>query len=393
MTLQTRTGGVLLERVEARRHELERATLARVYGVSDPASVDDPAYVIGLRQAVAAAISYALAAIADRDSPPPPPQLLSQARCAASHGVALDTVLRRYVAGHALLGDFLIGEAGAAGGAVVSKELREALRIEGALFDRLLDAVAAEYANEVESRSRGTDRQRAKLVRALLDGEMIDIADLRYDLEAWHLGLLATGPGAGEALRQLAAALDREILHVQPESGTAWAWLGGHGRLDTDEVVRAAGSGLPATVRLAVGEPGRGLSGWHLTHRQARAALPVARQGRDPVVRYSDVTLLAAALSDEVMASSLHDLYLEPLTHESDGGEALRQTLLAYFRSGRNVSSTAAALGISWPTVKARLDTIEGRIGRSLGACAAEVETALQLQRLASPPPSQLASS
>jgi hypothetical protein len=307
--------------------------------------------------------------------------------------VALDTVLRRYVAGHALLGDFLIGEAEAAGEAVASEELREALRVEGALFDRLLDAVAAEYASEVEGRSRGTDRQRTKLVRALLDGEMVDIADLRYDLEAWHLGLLATGPGAGQALRQLAGALDREILRVQPESGTAWAWLGGHHRLDTDEVVRVAGCGLPGTVRLAVGEPGRGLSGWHLTHRQARAALPVALQSREHIVRYSDVTLLAAALSDDVMAGSLRDFYLEPLTHEPDGGEALRQTLRAYFQSGRYVSSTAAALGISWPTVKARLETIEERIGRPLGACAAEVETALRLQRLGSPPSSQHASS
>jgi hypothetical protein len=374
--------GVLFERIEARRSELERATLARVYGVSDPASVDDPAYVVGLRRTVAAAISYAIAAIADHDETPPPPQLLSQARHAARCGVPLDTVLRRYLAGHALLGDFLIAEAEMAGDSIASEELREALRVEGALLDKLLDVVAAEYGKEIAARPRGADRQRLELVQALLDGEMIDIASLRYDLDGWHLGLLATGPGAGQALRQLAAALAREILYVQPEGGTAWAWLGGHRRLEAAEVVPEARGGLPGSVKLAVGEPARGLSGWHLTHRQARAALPIAAQGPERVVRYSDVTLLASALADEVMAASLHELYLQPLTQEQDGGEALRQALRAYFRSGRNVSSTAAALGLSWPTVKARLDTIEELIGRPLDACSAEVETALQLQQL-----------
>jgi sugar diacid utilization regulator len=147
-------------------------------------------------------------------------------------------------------------------------------------------------------------------------------------------------------------------------------------------VVRFAGDHLPGTVTLAVGEPGLGLAGWHLSHRQARAALPVAIQSPERVVRYAEVTLLASALSDDVMASSLEELYLLPLTEEADGGEALRQTLRAYFQTGRNVSSAAAALGISWPTVKARLDTIEERIGRPLSACGAEVETALRLQWL-----------
>ncbi|MGC1165791.1 MAG: helix-turn-helix domain-containing protein [Solirubrobacterales bacterium] len=372
----------LIEGLRERRGELERATLARVYGVSDPASVDDPTYVVGLRQTVAAAIAYALSALTQRQCPQPPPQLFAQARHAARSGVALNTVLRRYVAGHALFADFLIGEAERSDGAVAGSELRKALRVEAALFDNLIDTVAAEYAEELEGRSRGTDQQRLELVRALLDGEIADTSRLRYELDAWHLALLATGPGARESLCRLAVALDRQVLHVRPDSATAWAWFGGRHPLGTDQVARFAAEHLPGTVTLALGEPGRGFPGWHLSHRQARAALPVAIQSPERVVRYADVTLLASALSDDVMASSLEELYLLPLAQEHDGGEALRQTLRAYFRAGRNVSSAAAALGISWPTVKARLDTIEERIGRPLSACTAEVETALRLQRL-----------
>jgi hypothetical protein len=376
----------LIEGLHERCGELERATLVRVYGVSDPASVEDPTYVVGLREAVAAAIAYALSALTQRQCPQPPPQLFAQARHAARSGVALETVLRRYLAGHALLGDFLIGEVEMSGGALAGEELRGALRIEATLFDNLIGAVAAEYAKELEGRSRGTEQQRAELVRALLDGEIVDTSRLRYELDAWHLGLLATGPGARESLCRLATALDRQVLHVQPDSATVWAWLGGRRPLCAEEVLRLAGECLPGTVTVAVGEPGLGFAGWHLSHRQARAALPVALQSSERVVRYADVTLLASALSDDLMASSLEELYLLPLTKEHDGGEALRQTLRAYFRTGRNVSSTAAALGISRPTVNARLDTIQERIGRPLSACAAEVETALRLQRLQPPP-------
>jgi DNA-binding PucR family transcriptional regulator len=78
----------------------------------------------------------------------------------------------------------------------------------------------------------------------------------------------------------------------------------------------------------------------------------------------------------------LQRLYLDPLAYEKDGGAALRQTLRAYFMAGRHVSSTAAALGVSRQTVAVRLRTIEDRIGRSLDACASEIDTALRMQEL-----------
>lgn len=129
----------------------------------------------------------------------------------------------------------------------------------------------------------------------------------------------------------------------------------------------------------AIGEPGHGPSGWRLSHRQAKMALPVALRGQPNVVSYRDVAILASVLGDEVLTGSLTELYLTPLRHERDGGAVLRQTLRAYFAAGRNVASTAAALGVSRQTVIRRLRTVEQRIARPLETCATEMETALQL--------------
>src|SRR4029077_15954907 len=103
---------------------------------------------------------------------------------------------------------------------------------------------------------------------------------------------------------------------------------------------------LPAEVALAIGEPAEGLAGWRQSHRQGAAAFNVARRRWKPIVRYADVALLASAMQDELLVSSLRQLYLEPLEAERDGGRVARETLRAYFGTERNVSSAAAALGV-----------------------------------------------
>jgi DNA-binding PucR family transcriptional regulator len=133
---------------------------------------------------------------------------------------------------------------------------------------------------------------------------------------------------------------------------------------------------------LAIGQSGRGISGWRLTHRQAKLALSVALRSDDQIVSYSDVALLASVLKDTVLEESLRQAYLAPLEGERDGGVALRETLRAYLAAGRNVSSSAAALGVSRQTVKRRVCLAEERIGHPLSERAVEIETALRLTQL-----------
>jgi hypothetical protein len=375
--------GTLLREREA---EIGQAVLARVYGVSDPAAVDDPEYVHGLRAAVSAALAYGIAGIDGRPEHPPPipPQLLAQARFAARSGVSLDTVLRRYFAGYALLGDFVIQTVEESGTALGESELRRLWRSEATLFDRLVAAVAEAHTVEAGERQRSTRQRRVELVGRLLDGELLDASELRYELDGWHLAVIARGPGGPQAVRKLAAQLDRSLLIARPGGETVWAWLGGVRRLCTEEALACAHP--PGGVSLAWGEPGEGIEGWRLTHNQARAAASVAMQGSEKLVRYADVALLVTLFRDEVLARSLQELYLKPLGSERDGGEALRQTLRAFFAADRNVSSAASALGVTRQTVNRRLRSTEEKIGRSLDVCAAEMETVLRFADLGGRP-------
>jgi hypothetical protein len=371
------------ERLRERRSEIEEGTLARVKAVSDPAKVDDPEYALGLRDAVGVALDYAIASIETSRGRQTavPAHLLMQARAAARNGVSLDTVLCRYSAGYTLLGDYLIEAAEVT--RVSSAELRRALRAQAAVYDRLINTISAEYSRDAERRARTSGQRRAQLVRMLLAGDPVDPADLRYSLEGWHLAILASGPGAVEALRSFAATLDREHLLVQIEENTVWIWLGGRSPLSTSEVLGLLERDVSAQISLALGEPGWGIDGWRLTHRQAKAAMSVSQRGLAKRVRYADVALLASALRDDVLASSLRDIYLAPLEGGPDRGEAMCRTLNAYFATGCNASSTSAKLGVSRQTVNRRLRGIEERIGRPLDDCTAEMQLALRLREVA----------
>jgi PucR C-terminal helix-turn-helix domain/GGDEF-like domain len=370
----------LASRLRQRLPEIQAAIATRVYAIADPRDVADPSYLQGLDGALAAAIDHRLAVLeaGERRAPEVPPVLLAQARLDARDGVPLDTVLRRYFAGNALFGDFLVEEAERAG--VPNSTLRRLLATQATLGDSLLAAVSAEHAREAKNRPANSAERRRECAKGLLAGKLVDHSELDYDLDANHLALIAKGEGAPEAMRMLAGHLDRRLLAVCHEEEPVWAcWLGGRRPLEAKQALRALGEIPLEQIVVAVGEPGEGLTGWRLSHRQAKAALSIAERRGQAIVHYADVALLAAILRDDLAVSSLHQLYLEPLGRTRDGGGVARETLRAYFAAERNVSSTAAALGVDRRTVTNRIHAVEDLFGRPLKDFATELETALQL--------------
>jgi hypothetical protein len=377
---------VLASRLCERLPELQGAIATRVYAISDPHDVADSAYLEGLNAALAAAVEHRLAVleVAERRAPAVPSVLLAQARLDARDGVSLDTVLRRYFAGNAIFGDFLVEEAERA--EVPNSILRRLLGAQATLGDRLLAAVSAEYAREAKARPSSASERQRECVKGLLAGKLVDHSELGYDLGAHHLALVVKGDGSSEVMRVLAGRLDRRLLAVCREEEPIWAcWLGGRGPLEAEQALRALGEISLDRVVVTVGEPGEGLSGWRLSHRQAKAALPIAERRGQAVLRYADVALLASILADDLAATSLHRLYLEPLERARDGGKVGQETLRAYFAAERNVSSTAAALGVDRRTVTNRIRAVEDLLGRPLKEIAMELETALRLDECASP--------
>jgi hypothetical protein len=422
MTHDTSGIAAVVRGLRSRRGEIEAAIYARVRDavpMSDRVG-EDVEYVQGLREAVAAAVSFGLRTIERELVASPssslrpeevPEVAIVQARRAARGGVSADAVLRRYVLGHMLLWDFVMEEANQVG---EGQALREMSQSQSSALDHLMEAVAYEHAQERERMGRSQEQRRLELVRGLLEGEIsvngdgghgrvggIDVTgggwaggtwsaaggesavqELGYELDAEHVGVIARGADVREALGGLARTLDRRLLCLSVSEGMAWAWLGGRRSLRM-ETLRHAGRELPEGVCLVVGEPAWGLAGFRSSHRQAQAGLAVAlRRSPTGLTRYGDVALLASALKDEMLAQALIEIYIAPLRNARDGGAALRQTLRAYLAAECSVSSTAAALGVVRNTIEKRLRAIEEHLDCSLHPCPAELGVALALDEI-----------
>jgi hypothetical protein len=388
----------VVARLRERRIELTEAIHARVTsGEFASSSEHDTQYEVGLRAAIAATIEYALDGIPDGEwTWPIPGATIEQAHREAHTGISLELVLRRCVAAHALLGEFVMEEAdrdqhpphlthNSDQNGDQSSVLAGVLRAQASVLDRLVGAIAREYEQEATRVARSPQRRRLQRVSRLLDGGPVEPSQLGYRLDAWHLGVIAAGTDAAQAIKDLAQGVDRRLLSVTHTQQRVWAWLGGRKPLLVHESQQLH-THKPANegVIIALGEPGHGLHGWRLTHHQAQAALSVALHEHQPasVTRYADVALLALALKDQTLAQSLIDIYLTPLNQQRDHGIASRETLRAYLTTGCNASSAAATLGVARNTVENRLRTIEHTLNRTLHTYLAELKTALHLEEL-----------
>ncbi len=376
---------ILATRLRLQRADVEDAILARVRALAASSGERDAEYLAGLSAAVAAVVDLCLTGIEHGEEwlGPIPTEALTQARRAAGNGVSLETVLRRYVAGHTLLSDFLMQEAERGDLLNQWAALRGVQRVLASLLDRLIVTITAEYSREAQRVDWSPEQRRADRLRRLLADEPVDLMDFGYELDAWHLGVIAKGPGGARAVADLAPELDRQVLLVSCDEETVWAWLGGQRRLDASSVLGQRRScEAPAGVSLTIGEPGRGVEGFRATHRQAQEALQVALLKPQWLTRYADVALLTPWLRDVSRAQSLVEMYLAPLDRQRDGGEVLRQTLSAYFAAGHNIKASAATLGVDRSTVRRRVRTIEEGLGCSLQARQAELEVAMRLEVL-----------
>jgi diguanylate cyclase with GGDEF domain/PucR-like helix-turn-helix protein len=393
-SLEAISAGVV-ERLRPQCSEIEETIFAHVRdALPDPIGDEDAEYVVGLRAAVTAAVDYGLTGIEHGEgwSGTAPSAAIVQAGRAARGGVGLDTVLLRYMAGYTLLGDLVMDEAERVS-SIDGATRRHLRRIQAALLARLTASIAEEYRRELQRTGRTSRQRSVERVQRLLAGEPVDTAELGYELDVWHLGVIGTGAKAESTVRRLAAGLGRELLLVARSDETVWAWFGDPRRLAIADIGRLLLAKGHSGVSLAIGEPGRGVKGFRLTHRQAQAARSVALRRPQWLTRYGDVALLAFALRDEALARSLVDIYLSPLDGPRKGSRVLRQTLRAYFAAERNASSAAAALGVARQTVENRLRRVEKKLGRLLPTCLAELEVALRLEELGGPSPGEEASS
>jgi hypothetical protein len=377
----------LAERLRSRGPEIEQAIYARVQdAVPDPTGSSEPAYQIGVRGAITAVLDYGLESIEQGPDwrGPIPLAAALQARRAARSGVSLGTVMRRYVAGHGELGEFVMSEAELCGVASNGPALHHIRRTQEVVLEHLTAAIEEEYERERERIAHSPEHHRAEIVQKLLGGAPADplkVADLGYDVHAaWHLGMIATGAAAAEVLERLKAHFGRKLLSVSV-GGMACAWLSGQKLLTGTDIERMSATGR-GRLSLGIGEAGPGIEGWRLTHDQAQAAVGIALRKRERFARYSDDPLLAAALQNDTLARSLRQRYLVPLRSRPDSGSKLRTTLRVYIDLECNATSAAEILRVGRRAVTSRVCTAERLIGRPLRECLAELDLALRMEEL-----------
>jgi hypothetical protein len=306
------------------------------------------------------------------------------ARYAARTGAGIDAILRYYIAAHTVIGEFVMDSVGRLDRCAESGAAAVLRRVQADALEEVLVLVVEEFQDERSRAVLSASARRADMVRRLLAGEDLDGSGLDYDVEApCHVALVVTGELQAEpTARALLGCHNTKHLIALPGDGTIWAWVGGARSVTTEEVVKLlAGAGCRGCV-VGVGEPCSGVDGWRLSHRQADAACNLGLSSERGIIRYADDPLLAAAINDDVLARSLHDLYLAPLDRRKGGGAVLRDTLREYFAKSANVSSAAAALGVTRRTVEARLRTAEELLGRTVQACSAEIDVALRLDEI-----------
>jgi hypothetical protein len=313
----------------------------------------------------------------------PPGIVAEEGRQAARIGIKLGKLLLAYRICHRHLFEDLLELANARvdDQELLSATLREVSHYLFAYFDAVTIQISEAYEHERELITRDRDRRNVQLVRDLLDGESVDSGQLGYGFDREHLAVIAWGKQPEVALASLREPTGFSLLTVAGTGSTVWGWLGGPAIGEREQrALRAVR--LPDGARLALGQPGHGIEGFRLSHRQAWRTYRIARDGNAPMTFYSDVALLGLMIHDPDLAREFVERELGPLAGEDARSMQLRETLTAYFSCGHNAASAAARLGVHDRTVLYRIRSIEERLGHSITARREELGVALRLAPL-----------
>lgn len=307
-----------------------------------------------------------------------PPATADGVRLALAVDAPVTVILQCCRAGHAALAEASLA-------ATEDVVLRS--RVSRFLFGyekRCAHLIEELYNRESERSRRAGQAHLLELVGRVLrsTAESGTVEDLEWDMAAWHVGIVATGPHVDDSLERLRDRLASRLLHAAPDASTRWSWLG-FGTDDAADVMSRVAGFVPLPGdQLCVGMPAQGVEGFRATHREALWCRRVARLTGRPVTVHDDVAAEALALTDLDAASHFVTQTLGLLTSANGRFGTLIATLEAYFAAGENAASAAARLDVYERTVTNRLRAAERHLGVRVSDHRLELELALRLRRL-----------
>jgi DNA-binding PucR family transcriptional regulator len=322
------------------------------------------------------------------------------ARRLAQRGIPLAALLRAYRIGSTRFQHWCLQELAQQTDdpAILSAAGLRIAETTAAYIDQISEELVAAYDAEREHWLRNLSAARAARVRALLDGDQVDVdaseAILGHHLRQHHVGVVcwlgdgerADGGVLGrleEATMEVAvqAGCEGRPFFLRQDESCAWAWLP-LGAKDTfavpaaDRSATRAGSG----IRFAFGAAGAGVAGFRRTHRQALGAQAVALAA-GPAGRR--LTSFAEVAPLALMASSVELLRawvletLGSLADDDDHHARLRDTLRVFLQENGSYKATAERLILHKNSVQYRVRKAEEALGHPLDEDRLQVELAL----------------
>ncbi len=260
-------------------------------------------------------------------------------------------------------------------------------------LDRVVEQVYAEYEQARELNLRDRSAVLTGLVRDLVRGRPVEIADaehaLGYRLRQSHVGAVVwIDGGSVEALTRLrrftrdlghAVGCDEESLFVARDECSAWAWL--PTKIDvahTTELVDVSKNQV--VVSVAIGEPSRDVEGFSRTHRQAVSAQAVAHAaGADhaQITPFGEVAPIAMLCADLDAARAWVHETLGGLAIDTTRNAGLRETARVFLETGGSYTATAELMFLHRNTAQYRVKQAEEVRGRPLRDRRLDVELAL----------------
>ncbi len=269
--------------------------------------------------------------------------------------------------------------------------LRELCELSANALTTHTDDVMAELGEYVrqtrEELAGGPHLQRYATVELLLQGADITAAraeqQLGYALTGSHIGVVIWVESEDDAVlleraaEQVMRACDApRRLTVVAGTTAMWLWI----PAAVTPPLSALADRLRGrrSVRVALGRPAKGISGFRRTHLDATAAqrLLVRLDSALPIVRYEDVHLVDLLSADVAAADRF---VVDVLGELLDASPDLHKTLLTYIEEGLNRTSTAERLYTHRNTIDRRLARIDELLPKPFAHNPTEVTAALTL--------------
>jgi DNA-binding PucR family transcriptional regulator len=321
------------------------------------------------------------------------------ARRLAQRAVPVAALLRAYRIGSTRFQEWCLEELARRtdDASLVSAAGMRIARILAAYIDKVSEEMLSAYESEKDSWLRNLGVARAARVRALVDGDRLDLdsseAILGYRLRQHHVGAVTWTSGTaadGDCLARLehsaaelavqARCSGRPIFIPQDES-SAWVWFPlGAGRSFAVQDTTAAAAGGDAGIRFATGSPAPGMAGFRRTHRQALSAQAVALAAGPScqlLTSFDEVAPLALMSGSAELLRAWVIETLGGLAGDDEHNARLRATLAVFLKENGSYKATAERLTLHKNSVQYRVRKAEESLGHPASENRLHVELAL----------------